>query len=88
MSKTLTATENPGTQGERAALESVRQTENSPLMCVHAPSELVLEDASVSSRHRLGRIFILILFDGSTEAKGLDVRHKQWELRKGSLTRG
>ena len=46
-------------------------------MCVHAPSELVLEDASVTCGHRLWRIFILILFDGSTEAKGLDVRHMQ-----------
>ncbi len=57
-------------------------------MCVYAPSELVLEDASVPCRHWLGRILILVLVDGSTEAKGLDVRHKHWRLRKDSLTRG
>ena len=57
-------------------------------MCVYAPPELVLEDASVPCRHWLGRILILVLVDGSTEAKGLDVRHKHWRLRKDSLTGG
>src|SRR6266404_9764052 len=76
MSKTLTATENPGTQGGRAALGRVSQTEEQSVHVRYAPSEQVLDNASMSCRHWLGGILILILFDGSTETKGLDVRHR------------
>ena len=52
---------------------------NGLLKCVYRPTELVLEDASMSCRYRLWRILILILVNGATKAKGLDVRHEQHE---------
>ena len=83
MSNILTATENLGTQGGRAALVCLHEKENiGQLVQACAPSELVLEDPGMSCRHGFGCIFILTFLDRPTETEGLDVRHewyKCWE---------
>ena len=80
MSNILTATENLGTQGGRAALICPVEKEVGQLVQAYAPSELVLEDPSMSCRHGFRCIFILIFLDRPTETEGLDVRHEWYNV--------